>query len=540
MRERFTNKLPVLLFLFLLLQFKCYSQQADLILINGKIFTSDTSKLFVSALAIKENKILAIGTNETIEKLASSKTKKIDLEGKTVIPGFNDAHDHLGWLIPEGKSFVTPFSVPGLSKKAVIDSLSRLGKQALPGQWVYGTIGLTVLNDTSVKRRLLDSIIPNNPAMLVIEWGHGLLLNTCALRICNIPDKAPDPLSGWYERQPGTGILTGALYEGAQFPAWQALAISEPDNLLKALRLHAQEEIVLGITTVQNMSSTLQGNAARKFFTLAKLPVRTRIIPMPGSTDKGRSLAEWNNKPNKLTALTYVSGIKYVIDGTPLEQTALMTKPYPNSKGSYGRLNYPIDTIKQILREALVSNRQLMMHIVGDSSTKIVLGLMKQMATPEEWKRKRVRIEHASSVITTTAMQDVKNMGIVLVHTPQYGKRSPLKQWLAMGIPIAIGPDALINPYLNIMFMTTQQADKDQNMSREQAVIAYTKGSAYAEFAENYKGTLTPGKVADLAVLTQDIFTVPNKQLPSTQSVLTMIDGKIIYQQKKTKNLKAN
>lgn len=540
MRIRFIKISAALLFLFLVLQVKSFSQQPDLILINGKIFTSDTSQLYVAALAIKGNKILSVGANATIEKLATPKTKKIDLEGKTVVAGFNDAHDHLGWLIHVGKNFITPFSVPGLSKEAVVDSLSRLVKQASPRQWVYGTIGLTVLNDTSIRRKLLDSIAPNNPVMLAIEWGHGMVLNTKALRKCNIADTAPNPLSGWYERHQGTGILTGALYEGAQFPAWQALAVSEPDNLLKALRLHAEEEMVLGITTVQNMSSTLQGNSARKFFTLAKLPVRTRIIPMPGSTEQGRNLAEWNNKIPRLTPLTYVSGIKYVIDGTSLEQTALMTKPYPNRDGWYGKLNFPVDTIKQILKEALTTDRQLMLHVVGDSSTKIILQLMKEMASPEKWKSKRVRIEHGVSILTASAIQDVKDMGIIIVHTPQYGKRSPLKKWLAMGIPVAIGPDALINPYLNIMFMTTQQAEKEQNITREQAVIAYTKGSAYAEFAEGVKGTLLPGKVADLAVLSQDIFTVPVKQLLSIQSVLTIIDGKIVYQQQKAKQIKAN
>ncbi|MDQ6902460.1 MAG: amidohydrolase [Bacteroidota bacterium] len=531
MRVRFLNRLAVLLLLFGLQQFNGYSQQADLILFNGKIFTSDTSQIIVAALAIKGNRILAVGTNETIEKLATSKTKKIDLGGKTVVPGFNDAHDHLGWLIPVGKNFITPFSVPGLSKEDVVDSLSRLVKQVSSGQWVYGTIGLTVLNDTSIRRRLLDSIAPDNPIMLVIEWGHGLVLNTKALMVCHIADKASDPLSGWYEREKGTRFLTGALYEGAQFPAWQALAVSEPDNLLKALRLHAREEIMLGITTVQNMSSTLQGNAAKKFFKEAKLPVRTRIIPMPGSTEKGRNLAEWNNKYTKLTPLTYVSGIKYVIDGTPLEQTALMTKPYPNRNGWYGKLNYPIDTIRQILKEALTTNRQLMMHIVGDSSTKIILQLMKVMASPEIWKTKRVRIEHGVGIITAATIKEVKNMGIIIVHTPQYGKKSPLKTWLKLGIPLAIGPDALINPFLNIMFMTTQQVDREENISREEAVIAYTKGSAYAEFTDRDKGTLTPGKVADLAVLSQDIFTIPAPQLPSTKSVLTIIDGKIVYQQ---------
>ena len=535
MRMRFIKRFSGILFLVIIQQLKGVSQQADLIFVNGKIFTSDTSRLYVAALAVKGNKVLAIGTNEAIKKLASSKTKTIDLAGKTVVPGFNDSHDHLGWLIPVGKFFITPFSVPGLTKEAVIDSLSRLIKQASAGQWVYGTIGITVLNDTSIRRRLLDSLAPNNPVMLAIEWGHGMVLNTKALREINIADTAPDPLSGWYEREQGTKYITGALYEGAQFPAWQALTVSEPQNLLNALRTHALDEMMLGITTVQNMSATLQGNAARRFFTEANLPVRTRIIPMPGSTDKGRSLAEWNNKNTKLSPLTYVSGIKYVIDGTSLEQTALMTKPYANRDRWFGKLNYPADTIKQILTEALTGDRQLMMHIVGDSATSVVLQLMREMASPQIWKTKRVRIEHGTGIISGAAAQAVRELGIIIVHTPQYGKGATLKTWLQMGIPVAIGPDALINPYLNIMFITTQQTDKTENISREQAVIAYTKSAAYAEFADDYKGTLTPGKVADLAVLSQDIFTIPSQQLPSTTSVLTMIDGKVVYELK-TKN----
>lgn len=525
-----SNKFFLLLVLiFLLQQTKSVAQKADIILFNGKIFTSDTSKLFIEALAIKGNKILATGNNKAIKNLSTPKTKKIDLKGKTVVPGFNDAHDHLGFLIPVGQFFFTEFSVPGLSKEAVIDSLARLVKKATSHQWIQGTIGLTVFNDTSVRRRLLDRIAPNNPVALQIMWGHGMIVNSKALREVNISDTATEPLSGWYERVPGTKYLTGALYEGSQFSVWQAITISEPANTIKALRAHANEELELGITTVQNMSANFQGNAARRFFSEAKLPVRTRIIAMPGSTEFGRSLMEWNHPDSHITPLTYVSGIKYVIDGTSLEQTALMTKPYPNRTNGYGRLNFPLDTVKQILKEALVTNRQLMMHIVGDSSIKVVLRLMKQMASDNRWKEKRIRIEHGVSVLTDEVIKEVNDMGIIIVHTPQYGMRSPLQKWLSTGIHLAVGPDALINPYLNILMMTTRQVNSKENLTREQAVIAYTLGSAYAEFAENYKGTLTPGKLADIAVLSQDIFTIPAQQLPATHSVLTIIDGKIVY-----------
>ena len=192
-----STKFFFLLVMVIILQLtKSVAQNADIILFNGKIFTSDTTQIYVHALAIKGNKILSVGGNASIEKLAGAKTKKIDLKGKTVVPGFNDAHDHLGWLIPAGQYFFTEFSVAGLTKDAVVDSLARLVKKATPNQWIQGTIGLTVFNDTSIRRRLLDSIAPNNPVALQIMWGHGMIVNSKALKAINTSDTAADPLSG--------------------------------------------------------------------------------------------------------------------------------------------------------------------------------------------------------------------------------------------------------------------------------------------------------------------------------------------------------
>jgi predicted amidohydrolase YtcJ len=276
------------------------------------------------------------------------------------------------------------------------------------------------------------------------------------------------------------------------------------------------------------MSSTLQAVAAKSYFSEANLPLRTRIIAMPSTTEHGRLLSEWKKLPVQLSPLTVVSGIKYIIDGTSLEQTALKSKPYPNKRDYYGRLDFPVDTIKKILLEALTTNNQLMMHITGDSATKIVLQLMKGLAAPEIWKTRRVRIEHGNGITAATA-QDIKALGIIVVHTPQYGMNNPIATWLLMGIPVAIGPDGLTNPFINIAMVCSRQANKAENITREQAVIAYTKTNAYAEFAEGKKGTLTPGKVADIAVLSQDIFTVPIQLLPATRSVMTIVNGKIIF-----------
>ena len=505
------------------------TQGPDLILLHGKIFTGDTARRYVEALAIKGHKILATGTTRAMQQLATAHTKVLDMHGKTVVPGFNDAHDHLGWLLPSKNTYLTEFSVPGLSKPAATDSLVRLVRNAAPGQWLCGTIGLTVFRDPTVRRSFLDSLAPHNPVVLAVQWGHGMVVNSAALRTLGIADTAADPLGGWYERQAGTRQLSGALYEYAQFPFWQAVAIANPRALVEGLRAHAREELSLGITTVQNLSSTLQGDAARRYFAEAALPLRTRIIAMPGTTPKGRSLHEWP-APAKAGSggLTYYSGIKYVVDGTPLEQTALRTTSYPGRPGWYGRLNFPPDTLRRILQEALTGNRQLLLHVTGDSATGLVLRLMKSLAPPETWQRHRVRIEHGMG-ITAAVVRDVKALGIVVVLTPQYGLRSPLRSWMALGIPLAIGPDDDINPFLGIWRVTTQHAP-GENLSREQALIAYTHGGAYAEFAETTKGTLQPGMLADLAVLSQDVFSVPASQLPAIRSVLTVLNGKIVYQ----------
>lgn len=507
-----------------------FAQKADIILFNGKIFTSDTSKLFVEALAIEGNKILAVGTKSSVEKLAVTSTKQIDLKGKTVVPGFNDAHDHLGWFAPVGKNFYHSFSIPGPNKKEILDTLARLLKDAKPGQWVQEQIGLDVFHDVSVRRKLLDSMAPNNPVLLQNMWGHGMIVNSETLKAVNISDATADPLGGIFEREPGSNRLTGLIYEYGQYFIWQARTVSEPKILIKSLRDYATEEIKYGITTVQNMSSTLQGDAARRIFIEANLPLRTRIIPMPGTSQYGRSLAEWQNKTTQLTPLCYVSGIKYVMDGTPLEETACMTKPYSDRKDWYGRFNFPIDTIKQILREALNSETQLCMHIVGDSTTKVILTLMKEAAPDSVWRKKRVRIEHGDGITTEAVIQEVNDMGIIVAHTPQYDFYNHLRSLIARGITVTFAPDGLTNPFQNILIVTTQQHDSSENITREQAVIAYTKNAAYAEFANDKKGTLTPGKLADLVVLSQDVFTVPVEQLPTIHSILTIIDGKVVYQ----------
>lgn len=443
------------------------------------------------------------------------------------MPGFNDAHDHPAFPAPVRLAFSTEFSVPGISKTALLDSVTRLVLGAPPCEWISGTIGVTIFNDSTI-RHALDSIAPNNPVCLQNMWGHGLLLNTKALKMVGIAEDEPDPLGGWYLRNNGTRAITGALYEYAQWPVWQALAAAASTGLAEWLTDYSNQQIERGITSVQYMSYDFPD--LHPHYLRAKVQQRMRLIPFPGTTKTGRSLDDWKDIKPYQSPLISVSGIKYLVDGTPIEAGALNKHPYHGTKLWFGKMNMPVDTIKQILHEAYTSNTQLLLHIVGDSTLAIVLELMKAIGHDSVWKTKRVRFEHnATDNATTQELQSIRNKGIIMAHTPKYGQGGRLQSLLSQNIIVSVSPDGTVNPFLDIMMMTTTQKKHGENITVEDAVIAYTLTNAYAEFAEKKKGKLIPGMLADLAVLNQDIFTIPKEQLPSTKSVLTMVGGVVVY-----------
>ena len=244
--------------------------------------------------------------------------------------------------------------------------------------------------------------------------------------------------------------------------------------------------------------------------------------------------------------MNYVSGVKLVLDGTPVERLACLRQPYSDKPGAYGRLNFDAPTLRHYMEFCLAHKQQIIIHAVGDSTITTIIRTMQSLHPAAFWKNKRVRIEHGElAVVQTEDINILKQFGIVIVQNPTHlglpqiiSKRfgstrinyvQPLRSLLDNNIPLAIGIDGPFNPYVNIMLATIHPDNPKEAISREEAVIAYTYGSAYAEFKEDEKGTLMKGKLADLAVLSQDIFNVSPDKLPSTESVLTFIGGKIVY-----------
>jgi predicted amidohydrolase YtcJ len=277
-------------------------------------------------------------------------------------------------------------------------------------------------------------------------------------------------------------------------------------------------------------------------------PIRVRVMQMASSTPTGRILTDGKPVAKNPAPNITVSGIKWMLDGVPFENTFTPRLGPPPTRGAEGLeaafrqlpLTFPSSEMPLMLKEAQSTHQQLLLHISGTLSATNMLQFMAASGGAATWAPLRVRFEHGDGLMPDL-IPKVKDLGIVVVQNPShltgvkqlfgatFTEGQPLKSLLDAGVPLGLGSDGPSNPYLNIMFASLHLNHPSEAITREQAVMAYTAGSAYAEFAEHDKGTLEPGKLADLAVLSQDIFKVPPPKLPETMAILTMVGGKIVY-----------
>jgi hypothetical protein len=306
----------------------------------------------------------------------------------------------------------------------------------------------------------------------------------------------------------------------------------------------------------------MSGAPPARFISLlekVQTPIRVRVMRVSPTTPAGRDAKDGLGLPRNPSPMITVSGTKWLLDGVPLENTFLPRKAGPGA----GRasledgvlqlgLSLPQPEIAAILQETLESKDQLLVHVSGTLSVAAMLDAMEASGGEKVWSGKRLRFEHGDGVLADM-LPRMKKLGIIdvqnpthlgmisvmpeLFHGKPFEKTQPLKSFLDAGIPLALGSDGPLNPYLNIMLASLHPDRPSEAITREQAVIAYTLTSAYAEFAEKEKGSLEPGKLADLAVLSQDIFTIPPPEMPKTLSVLTIVGGKIAFD---AKNLPVN
>lgn len=529
---------------FTFLASAAFGQQStpDVILFSGKVFTSNANQPYVEALAIRGERILAVGTSKEISALAGKETRRIDLRGRTVIPGINDAHNHIT-VGPE--TYDLPASGNDPKWQEIKDALSSAVAKVPKGTWIDGVFGPAVLDDPEATRVVLDKLAPDHLVALWDWTGHASLLNTPALQKLGIREDEPNPEGGMYVRSQSDGKLTGMVFEFAQFRLVRHFSeLASEQEAVQQLHEFFDGAARWGITTVQNMSNPVSAERCVALFQKAPPPIRVRVMWFGLTGEHGRLIQEGRDLPAHPAPLVTVSGTKWILDGTPIEHSAAMRKPYADRPATSGELNFSQKEMEDMLRESLQSGDQLIVHVVGDRTIETFLNAMDATGGEKVWSKRRVRFEHGDGLMPDL-LPRAKRLGVVEVQNPTHlaldlarwgsGRAEhnmPMRSLLDARIPLAIGSDGPSNPYLNIMLATTYDGKPAEALTREQAVTAYTLTSAYAEFAETEKGSLEPGKLADLAVLSQDIFKVSAGDLPKTESVLTIVGGKIVYDAK--------
>ena len=411
------------------------------------------------------------------------------------------------------------------------------------GSWILGTHGIGVVNDPRATRFDLDRVAPEHPVRLNAYFGHGSVYNTKAMAALSISDDEPDPLGGCCERVHGTRRITGKLFGYAQWGPWRRLArgVSDEDAIASVQRL-AHDAIRFGITSLQ-IFALLPGQYLR-VLERANLPVRVRVIRFPPTNSNSRDLEEGRDLPTRSMANSRitVSGTKWLLDGTPLERRAAQRRDYRDRPGWKGESYLPEQEMRAMLRESVESNDPVLVHAVGDWTAETFLNAMEAEAKQVDWKPRRARIEHGDGLLPDLITR-ARDLSVIVVQNPshfafddllkaRYGEPFeylPARSLIEAGIPFALGSDGPLNPYMNLMFAATHPARPSEALTVEQAVEAYTHGAAYGEFEEQNKGTITPGKLADLAVLSQDIFTMPLGSLPATESLMTVVGGQIVH-----------
>jgi predicted amidohydrolase YtcJ len=491
----------------------------DLLLVNGRVFTGDTSRPWAESVAITGSRIVAVGTNAELAPLRGKAGRVIDAGGKLVVPGINDAHVHKPSESAPDNVDVTPASTVDELLRAVRDAAVK----APAGTWLRGTMPVPLIGDARLTRDVLDRVAPQHPVIFEIVSGHAALLNGRAMKEWSIEESDPDPAGGWYER--AEGRLTGWIYEHALWSKQQRERDALSDaKLIERMDRFADEAVRFGITSVQSMP-LMPVERLNPLLSRTQVPLRWRLMQL--------HMARVDESPRTAS--------KYILDGTPMERGAAMRADYSDRPAHRGRANYSDEQFAAMVRTAAKNDQQLLLHISGDRMLEKLFAEMEKH--PGDWRAKRLRIEHGDFI--GEFLPEAKRAGVVLVQNPthflfpelmarRFGHErtrrfAALRSALRAGIPIALGSDGPLNPWLNLMIATTHPRNPDEALTRDEALRAYTSGSAYAEHMEHEKGTIAPGKLADIAVLSQDIFTVPTESLPATKAVLTIIGGEVVY-----------
>ncbi len=487
-------------------------QKADLIVVNANVRTIDEKLPRAEAVAVAKNKIIAVGTSEDVRVLAGENTQIIDAGGRLVLPGFNDSHVH---FMDIGNKF-TSINLRGVkTPEELIEKIAFYARFLPKGSWILGG-GWNTANWNSAEfptKNLIDKVTSENPVFIYNSDASEAFANSSALKIANLDQIKTDSKNDFIERSADgepTGILKGAAVNVLKF-----YVPKSPQTNKKVLAETAGNFAAsLGITSVQDMSMhEYHVDTYNKLAAEGKL--KTRIYDCQALSN-WRVLAEQNIERASGNPLVRNGCLKEFYEGTP----EVLAKLYAE------------------ISAADKANLQIMIHAIGGSANHQILPIFERVAGENGKKDRRFRIEHAYAVRPS----DVKRFAdakIIASMQPFlfFGSSGDYKFFLDNKVNLAFGSDAPIsdfNPLLGIYAAVddSRGGTSAPTLSVEEAVRQYTLGAAYAEFQENEKGTISVGKYADLVILSDDIFTIKKDEIPKTEVLITILDGKIVYEAK--------
>jgi len=543
-------------------------EPADLILTNGRVATVDADKPTVEAVAVRGDRIEAVGTTREIKAYIGQKTEVIDLAGRFAMPGFIESHAHFTGV---GAAKMQLELMKTRNWDEIVGLVAEAARKAKPGEWIVGRGWHQEKWDRKLARtvegfpthELLSVAAPDNPVVLTHASGHATVANAKAMELGGVARKTPDPPGGQIVRDE-KGNPTGVFKETASGLVRRAYGAARarrtPEQVSadadREVELAAQEFLSRGVTSVHDAGAGFDAiDRYRRFAEAGRLGVRLYVMVDEGASRDPDQLKKYRMVGAANHHLT-VRAIKAYIDGALGSRGAWLLEPYADLPNSTGLNVRPLDQLTETARRAIENDYQLCIHAIGDRANRETLNLYEAAfkAHPDK-KDSRWRIEHAQHIAAPdvarfgqlgviAAMQGIhctSDAPYVLARLGPRRAEEDAYVWqrlMKSGAVVANGTDAPVeeaDPLPGYYALVTRRQKNgdvfygDQRMTRQEALRAYTLNGAYAAFEETLKGQLKPGRLADITVLSADITQVPEEEIPKARVEYTIVGGKILF-----------
>ncbi|MDA7979942.1 MAG: amidohydrolase [Pirellulales bacterium] len=543
---------------------------AKMIILGGKIVTVDEDQPTAEALAVSGDRILALGTNDEIQKLADEETHVIHLNGELVIPGFIECHGHFTGV---GQSMMMLDLRKARTWDDIVKQVADAAKEARPGEWIFGRGWHQEKWESAPSPNVegypvhtaLSAVSPDNPVSLTHASGHMSFANAAAMKISNVTRATRNPPGGEIVHDE-TGEPIGVFRETAQSlirsrrtgeDGGRMTAAERRAYTLKAIELATDECLRKGVTSFQDAGSPF--STIKIFQDLAEqraLRLRLWVMVRDGNQRMAAQLAKYRTIGAGDNTLT-VRAIKRSIDGALGPHGAWLLQPYEDLPMSAGLNTSTIESIQETARLALANGYQLCVHAIGDRANREILNIYEEaFSTVDNGPELRWRVEHAQHLslqdiprfaqmgviasmqgihCTSDAIYVMQRLGNRRAHEGAYVWRKLLDS----GAVVTNGSDAPVedvDPIASYYSTVSRRLESgvtffpEQAMTRMEALQSYTRDAAFSAFEEDIKGTLTPGKLADIVVLSKDILTCPENEIRDAKVLYTIVGGNVRYE----------